>query len=120
MKYGIDALKATFDLGFAVGGVTKLALDDGKIDFADLQYVPIVFPTIQPFIDLMPKIPEQIGDIDSDEAKELIAYAQPKLPGVAGEELGRKIGAILKVGIAIAEAVHAFKGVEKVVLRPAA
>jgi len=103
-QYGVQETKEVLDLMFAGGGAVKSALADGKLDLNDLAYLMPVVMSAGPAFQDISKVPKELGDLDEDEAKDLVAYMSQKLgPLVPEPVLKEKIEKGLKLALSLAE-----------------
>lgn len=109
-KFGIKNTKEAIKLGADFAVILKQAKEnDGKIDIKDLPLLFGIAGSIGPGIDDIEKVYDELKDLDSDEAKELITYLENELEGkFTDKEIIVKIKAILEWGMATANLVKAF------------
>lgn len=79
MNYGLKETKEALDLVLAVYKAQGAVRADGKIDLNDLPHVMAILPVLSPGLDAVALVPKELGDLDSAEASELIAYVGSKL-----------------------------------------
>jgi hypothetical protein len=104
MPYNIKNTKEVLDLAFAGGMAVKNALADGKIDLQDVGHLMPVIMLAGPALEDIALVPKEIGDLNAQEAQELMDYAKQKLdPILSDEALKAKINKGLKLGVSLAE-----------------
>lgn len=108
----IDATKAMMSFVFSSIAAGKLALEDDKLDFSDIQYLPPAIMAAGPAFEKAGDLVDELSDLDDAEANELLEHGQAYLPGLVGADLANKVNAVLKVGVSVAQAFSAFKSVE--------
>jgi hypothetical protein len=107
-KLGIDKLKLVLGLGFSFGEQIGLALEDGKINFADLPGFIGVFAQVQPVIAEGKEALAQALDLDAEERTELNAWAQAEFD-IANDAVEAKVEAALDLAISVLVAYGVFK-----------
>jgi len=101
-QYSVENTKKILNFGFTVGAAVKGAGADGKYDLADLGQLMPVFVSASQDLQNVGMVPKELGELDEQDAAELVAYSQQKLPGVVDKaDLIRKINAGLKLGLAL-------------------
>lgn len=107
-KVGVENLKAVVDLGLACVEAGVKISADGKVSVDDIGAVLAVIPAVPPAISAAKNVPGELGDLDGEEAAELVAHVMGKL-AVNDEKAKKIVGASLKVGVAVVELVVAIK-----------
>lgn len=109
-SHGIKNTKEMLKLAIAIAVILKQAKEnDGKININDLPLLIRLSGSFGPALDDAKLIIPELKDLDSDEAKELIAYFGQELDGkYTDKEVVRKINASIAWGLATAELVAAF------------
>ena len=103
-EYGLKETKEVLDLMFAGGQAVKSALADGKLDLNDVGFLMPVVMSAGPALEDMSLVPKEFGDLDAEEAKELLQYAKTKLdPMLSDEQLKMKVEKGLKLAFALVE-----------------
>lgn len=108
MSVGIEKLKAVVDLVLAGVEAGVKVSADGKVDVQDLPAVVGVLPLIPPAVSAASGVPSELGDLDPQEAAELVTHVMSKL-AITDEKAKKVIAAALKVGVASVELVAALK-----------
>ena len=109
-QYNVDNTKKLLDFVFVLGTSIKVAGADGKYDLADLgQLMPIFVAASQSFGNVS-AVPKELGELDEDDAKDIIAFCQQRLPGVVDKaDLLRKIAAGLSLGLELVKFISELK-----------
>ena len=68
----IKELKEVVVLALKLGGATKKSFADGKFDFNDVPNYLATIPYLQPALEGITDIPEEVKDLDEKELEELI------------------------------------------------
>ncbi|MBL0233250.1 MAG: hypothetical protein IPQ08_06255 [Chitinophagaceae bacterium] len=71
---GQENVKKELDLIIAAYKAAKLVMADGKVDIADLGALMLLVPVIGPAIDAIPKLKEDLKDLDAASASADVAY----------------------------------------------
>ena len=117
-KKGIQNTKELMILGLQLGMTANLAYADGEISTADLGLVVQLFPHLMPAIKDIGEVPDELKDLDSAEADELMLEAAKFVPHITDNaRLGLIIIKSVKVALAIGELVGAISE-EEVVAAP--
>lgn len=78
-QYGIKETKEALDLAFAAIHCGISIAEDKKVDLQDLTHVIALVPMLQPGLGDIALVPKEIGELSTEEANELVAYAAAKL-----------------------------------------
>ena len=70
-KRDIKELKELLVLALKLGEATKKSLADGKFDFNDMPNYLVTIPYLQPALEGITEIPEEVKDLDENELEEL-------------------------------------------------
>lgn len=108
-KYGVENLKQLVDLGYGIGMATDGALADGKIDFADLGQLMVVFPLVQPALDNIDLAPKEYTELDQADSDALDAHMKSKNAGLSDGLAKELAAAALHIGLDIGRMLSAVK-----------
>lgn len=109
-QYGVKETKEALDLGIALAKLVVDAKADGKIGVEDLGLLLNLVPSVGPAVDGMSQVAKEVGELDEQDAADLLAHAAAKLAmELNDEKLAVKVAASLKVVLALGEAYAAFK-----------
>lgn len=78
-QYAIKETKELLDLALAGVDCGQNVAADGKVDLNDLAHVLKLVPYVQPGIDKINEVPKELGDLDAQEAADIIAHVSGKL-----------------------------------------
>lgn len=100
----IKNTKEVLDLAFTLGGVYKNAMTDGKLALDDLAYLMAVVPKFQPAVEDINMVIDELKDLSTAEAQELLAYAKAKSDeNISNEDLANKVVKGLTAALAVGE-----------------
>lgn len=106
-KLGIENLKELVTLGAGLHRAYNAAKADGKIDFADTGHLIPLIPVINPALQDIDKVDDEIKDLDANEAEQLLVHARNELNYLGEDDkLLEIIVTFIAAGIAIARAVN--------------
>lgn len=110
-SYPITSIVALLVLSSAITKSVKTSLDDdGKLTFGDAPNFLPVWPKVVAFAPLAAQLPNEIKDIDSEEAKEISELVSKEIGEVINEEnLVEKINASLELVRSLHRTYVAFK-----------
>lgn len=104
--YGVKETKEIITLGGKIGMAFKLAAADEKYDFSDLMYLGPVIESVMPAIEDASIALKELGELDSEDAAEIVAHSNSVLGDSTPEEVTKE--AIL-AGLHIAKLVSLLK-----------
>lgn len=106
-KFGVKETKEAFELGFALVSAAQCAMADGKVTFGDIACIIPVLPKLEAGIAGLGLVPQELGELDEVDEKELLDFAKSKLPDVVSDAaLRAKIYAYVRAGLAVASALN--------------
>lgn len=106
-KFGVKETKEAFELGFALVSAAQCAMADGKVTLGDIACVIPVFPKLEPGVDGLALVPQELGELDEVDEKELLDFAKSRLPDVVSDPVLRtKVYAYVRAGLAVASALN--------------
>lgn len=106
-KFGVKETKEAFDLGFALVSAAQCAMADGKVTLGDIACVIPVFPKLESGVAGLTLVPQELGELDEVDEKELLDFAKTKLPEVVLDAVLRaKVYAYVRAGLAVASALN--------------
>jgi hypothetical protein len=107
-KYSVKETREAFELGFALVQSARCAMADGNVTLGDIACVIPVFPYLESGITGLTLVPQELGELDADDEKELLDFARLRLPDVVTDDkLRNKVYAYVRAGLAIASALNA-------------
>lgn len=75
-KYGILALKQIVGTTLELASISEEVFGDGEFQWTEtLKYLPVL-RDIPKIISSLPAIPKELGDLDDEEAKELVDFVR--------------------------------------------
>ncbi len=101
---GISNTLELISLGAALTSSVVSAREDGTVNAADLVHLIGVVPLIQPALEGISEIPEEIKDLDEGELELVIDRVKEIIGEVADEKAVAYAEAALKIGLAVYEA----------------
>lgn len=78
-QYSIKETKELLDVAIAGAHAGFNIAADGKVDMNDLQHVLPMLPVLQPGFDKIDQVPKELGELDAQEAADLVAHVTTKL-----------------------------------------
>ncbi len=106
-QHSVKETKEVLDLGFALtAAIIASKESNGGFGMEDMANLMLVWPSVSGAVDNIGAVPAELGELDSEDVKELLDHAKAKL-GVhlSDEVLLKRVSAVLKLVLSGAEAV---------------
>lgn len=107
-KKGTQEFKDLIDLALALVEAGLEVSADKKIDVTDLAAIMKVIPLVGPAVEHIGDIPSELGDLDADEAGELVAHVMGRL-AIDNAKAALVVNKSLKTILAVFELFKAIK-----------
>ena len=106
-QYSVQETKQVLDLGFALtGAIVASKESNGGFGMEDMAKLMLVWPSVAPAVDKIADVPKELGELDSEDVKELLDHAKSRLGmHLSDEVLLKRVSAVLKLVLSGAEAV---------------
>jgi len=103
--YGVKNTIEAVDLGLSIGVAVKNARADGTIDAADVVHLIPAVAKVGPAVADAALIPKEVGELDAEDATQIVASVQSRLPELGDARAVAIAGKSLAVAVAVAELV---------------